>query len=543
MNRKAKVLIVDDQDESRSTLQAVLENEGYDFIEAINGKDALAKAIEHTPDIIIIMDAIMPVMDGFEATKAIRAISAIARTPILMLTSLTSQSDRINALEAGVSDIVSKPFDMYEVITRCRSHVTMAQINKKYINAIENPITRLPNRAALLDDLNKIAQPIVIVFAIDNHKSLMNFYSNEIVQILEKEVASLACKLFPIEPSQYGLYNTQYGEFAFVIDNIQSLNLKKDQIVAICNEFYTKVRQEPICFNEFEFLISITLGISINAVAPLENARTALNLAYIKKIPLLLAEDVVQQFQEGIRNNIEWIKKIKTAIEADKIVPYFQPIYNNHKNTIEKYESLIRLIDEDGEIISPMLFLRIAQKAKYYHQLTRIMFDKSIAIFQNKDVEFSINLSENDIENSELREYILNKLENNPQIASKIVFELLEDENFERFDKLKVFINSVKKLGAKIAIDDFGSGYSNFTRLMEYQPDILKIDGSLIKHIDTDEFSRHIVKTIKTFADKMGIKTVAEFVHSEAVYKIVKTIAIDYAQGYFISPPISAQEL
>lgn len=542
MKKNPKVLIVDDQDDNRFTLKIVLKNEEYDFIEAENGEDAVAKALEYTPDIIL-MDAIMPVMDGFEATKAIRSISSLERTPILMVTALNEKSDRIHALEAGVNDFVSKPFDKHEVIARCRSYVTMAQLNNKYINATESAITHLPNRAALMEDLNKMSEPIVILFGIDEHENLMDFYSDDIMHALEKEVGILACRLFPFEPSQYRFYNTKYGEFAFVIDNVLRLTLKKDQIEAACKEFYSKIRREIIRFNEYEFIISITMGIAINESSPLDNARTALKMAQKYKLPYLHADEVIERVHKEVGKNIEWIKKIKKAIESNKIVPYFQPIYNNHNNTIEKYESLIRLLNEEGEIISPFFFLEIAQKAKYYHQLTRIMFDKSIAVFQNKEIEFSINLSGSDIENSELREYIMNKLDNNPKIASKIVFELLEDETFESFDVLKIFVDSVKKHGAKIAIDDFGSGYSNFTRLMEYQPDILKIDGSLIKNIDHDEFSLHIVKTIKTFADQMGIKIVAEFVHSEAVFKIVNELGIDYTQGYFISPPVSAQEL
>lgn len=89
----------------------------------------------------------------------------------------------------------------------------------------------------------------------------------------------------------------------------------------------------------------------------------------------------------------------------------------------------------------------------------------------------------------------------------------------------------------KIAIDDFGSGYSNFERLLEYTPDILKIDGSLIKNIETDEFSRSLVETIVTFAKKQNIETIAEFVENENIYNILNEIGVDYSQGYFFGKP------
>jgi len=236
---------------------------------------------------------------------------------------------------------------------------------------------------------------------------------------------------------------------------------------------------------------------------------------------------VLEKVHKKIGENIYWIKKIKTAIEEDRFVPYFQTLYKNQTNKIEKYEGLIRMVEEDGEIISPWYFLEISKNAKYYHQLTRIMIEKSFDAFKDREEGFSINLACGDIENKEMREYIITKLEENPSMAKRLVFELLEDEPFHFFDVLKSFVHEVKSYGVKIAIDDFGSGYSNFTRLMDFQPDILKIDGSLIKNILRDDFSMSIVTTMQLFADKLGIKTVAEFVSAQEIQACIKEIGIE----------------
>jgi len=201
------------------------------------------------------------------------------------------------------------------------------------------------------------------------------------------------------------------------------------------------------------------------------------------------------------------------------------------------------MIDTNGEIISPFHFLEISKKAKYYHQLTKLMIDKSMEVFEKRNDEFSINLSGGDIENDEVRMHIMKKLRDKPDVAKRMVFELLEDDNFEAFDILKSFVKEVKEYGVKIAVDDFGGGYSNFTRLMDFQPDILKLDGSLIKNIDKDEFSMNIVTTMQSFAKKIGVKTVAEFVSTEEVYKIINELGIDYSQGYYVAPPMSLTEL
>ncbi len=95
----------------------------------------------------------------------------------------------------------------------------------------------------------------------------------------------------------------------------------------------------------------------------------------------------------------------------------------------------------------------------------------------------------------------------------------------------------MKKFGVKIAIDDFGAGYSNFERLLDYQPDLLKIDGSLIRDIETNSYSKSVVKTIVAFAKEQNIETIAEYVENGNIYKILKKMGVDYSQGYYFGKP------
>jgi len=122
-------------------------------------------------------------------------------------------------------------------------------------------------------------------------------------------------------------------------------------------------------------------------------------------------------------------------------------------------------------------------------------------------------------------------------MSSRVVLEILESDEVKNFNTVLTFIEVVKKRGVKIAIDDFGTGYSNFERLLMYQPDILKIDGSLIRHLQINPNNRNIVETIVMFAQKQGMKTVAEFVENEAVFNLVKALGIDYSQGYAFGKP------
>ncbi len=120
----------------------------------------------------------------------------------------------------------------------------------------------------------------------------------------------------------------------------------------------------------------------------------------------------------------------------------------------------------------------------------------------------------------------------------KIAFEILESERIESYDEVGKFINTVKIAGAKISIDDFGSGYSNFEHILRLNVDYIKIDASMIKNIDTDRNSQIIVETIVGFARRLGIETIAEYVHTEEVFNKVKELGVDMSQGYYFSPPI-----
>ncbi len=157
-------------------------------------------------------------------------------------------------------------------------------------------------------------------------------------------------------------------------------------------------------------------------------------------------------------------------------------------------------------------------------------------MFHKKEFEFSVNLTIDDILNIEIQDYIFELL-NKYGIGERVVFEIVESESIENFNQVVSFIRNVKEFGCKIAIDDFGTGYSNFEYLMKLEADYIKIDGSMIKNIDTDNNAKMVVETIVNFAKKMNMKTIAEFVENEEILKIVNELGIDYSQGYYFSAP------
>jgi EAL domain-containing protein (putative c-di-GMP-specific phosphodiesterase class I) len=240
--------------------------------------------------------------------------------------------------------------------------------------------------------------------------------------------------------------------------------------------------------------------------------------------------------EEKTRGNIMMIDTIKAAIDEERIVPYFQGIVDNRTGRIVKYESLIRLIEPDGKVLSPFFFLEQAKKSKLYDRLTRIMIAKTFETFETLEYDFSLNLTLQDILSEETCRFLFETLERSGA-SNRLVFEIVESEGIENFDEVIGFIKKVRQYGCRIAIDDFGTGYSNFSYLSRLDVDYIKIDGSLIKHINDNEDHLVTIESILYFARKKGIETIAEFVENEAIYNRLVELGIDFSQGYHFSAP------
>ncbi len=540
MENKATILIVDDLKDNRQLIKMALKREGYFLAEATNGQEALQKTIEIEPDVIL-MDAMMPLMDGYEAIKILREIKKFDRIPILMITALNKKEDMIKALEYGVNDFITKPFDKNILIARCKSYVNLSKINKQYILSIKNPQTKLPNKLALMEDIKECQNPKLTLLLIKDYELIETFYGE---QIAEKVVKAFASNIFDLVADickDAELYHINEGEFALLKDDAND-EILKETAYKNCRKLQKSTKNRSLHIDSYCDNISLILSYAHNSQNIFENARIGIKHAINSNKSIVFADDIVKKIQKDAKNNIKIIKMIETALENDKVISYFQPIYNNKTKMVEKYESLVRIIDENDNVVSPFYFLEIAKRGRHYTNITKRVLQNSFKALNVTNKEISINIAFSDIEDTRIKEFILNFCISNPTLIKRVVFEFLEDENFQDYDKIIDFITKVKKYGAKIAIDDFGSGYSSFERILYFQPDILKIDGTLIKNIHEKKLSKNIVETIQNFATKVNIKTVAEFVHNKEVFDIINKIGIDYTQGYYISEPKSYLE-
>ncbi len=412
-----------------------------------------------------------------------------------------------------------------------------AQNNIVEYISLRKDITNIMNpRKQFLDAIASYKEPLVAYMKLEDFDTLEEFYSNAIVEEIQDKVAIYLESHIPINCKFNKVYQLGNGEYAMTREKF-GCKLGKSVFIKDLKEYQEDIRNRSISIANLEYDMSVIISLAFEDDNVLESAKLGLRSLLKTKQDFIISNNFAQIEHEKAQKNIETIAMIKQAIRDSKIISYFQTIVNNKTKEIEKYESLVRLIDADGKVLSPCFFLETSKKGKYYSQITAIVLKHSFDALKRTDKEISINLSALDIEDKVTRNRIFKLLEQNRKDASRVVFELLEDESIKDFKIIIKFIEKVKKLGAKIAIDDFGAGYSNFERLLDYQPDILKIDGSLVKEIETNSYSFSIVKTIVSFAKEQNILTVAEFVENEAIFNILNDLGVDYSQGYYFSKP------
>ncbi|MFA7092452.1 MAG: EAL domain-containing protein [Arcobacteraceae bacterium] len=396
--------------------------------------------------------------------------------------------------------------------------------------------TTVDDKKYLLDRIEKNDFSILVMMQIDEFEMLDKFYNTVTVSQVEENFAHNLMSYLPTNYNFDHIYSLGEGKFALLTD-FKSFEATQLNIESYLNEFVNNVKSSTLRFDDLEFDLNVSVSYAIGQYMLYEDAKAGLAQAMDKKTQLSFSNDLSISVSQEAKNNLNMIKTVKIALDNYNIVSYFQPILNNQSKEIEKYESLVRLIDEKGKIISPFEFLAISKKGNYYNKITERVLENSFKILHKINTELSINISVTDIEKTYTREKIFSLLEEYHHDASRIVFELLEDEEAQDFSVIKDFIKHVKSKGVKIAIDDFGSGYSNFERLLEFEPDILKIDGSLIRNIVDDIYSKSIVETIVLFAQKQNIKTIAEYVENEAIFNVLNELGVDYSQGYYFGKP------
>lgn len=398
---------------------------------------------------------------------------------------------------------------------------------------------------------------IFLYLKIDSFNDLRLNYSTILIDEIIKSFANSLKNALNVKNNNEvlkttSIYHLQLDEFCIVYKSheeaIQAADLINDHFKTNNNVFIRgKKNKFELKINENLELKDLELNIGISSERDIRKTNqevinrlaqailASYETAKTKEPYCVYKEGLITEKQHAEQQRV--VAQIRYALDNDKVFVACQGVHNSITKEVSYYEVLVRLKDENNNVVSPGLFLDVARKVGLYKDIQEVVINKVFDLLEKYPrASFSINLANSDIINKETRDIFLSRLEQCSRPEALCV-EILESESIDRYDDLANFLELISFRGCKIAIDDFGSGYSNFYRLLKIKFDYLKIDGSIIESLVVDSNARTVLETLVGFAHKQGYEVVAEFVKNAEILKIVQDYGIEKAQGYELSKP------
>lgn len=539
------VLIVDDDAEVHSFTKLALHDFIYErralrFLSAYNAAEA-AEILKKNDNIaIILLDVVMESETaGLDLVETIRYHLNNTTIRIIIRTGQPGVAPERYVIDHyDINDYKEKTeLTTDRLYTTIRSALSQYKqivelLNKKneiYAAMITDSLTGLGNRVKLNYDLDTDEPMSLILLNIDAFSMINDVYGFEVGDQMLLQFGKILrdnschiCKLYRLEADI----------FAVLTDNKEVPEIQKEVL-----RLQSTITKHSFLINSIEHRINVTMGVVEHDMGNMiQKAEIALREA--RK----MSRNRIQVYSDGlaviqqIKENTKWTKWLKDALDNNKLLTYYQPIIDCQSGEVCKYEALVRL-EHDGIVYTPFHFLATARFAGLLYQITQRMFEQTCARFSTNTLHFSINITDQDLVEPDFIGFIERTRTRYGIDADRIYFEILEDSSILSNPIAEKHLHELTAMGYHLGLDDFGVQCSNFAQLGNLDLDIVKIDGTYIKDIDVNKKSQTVTETILFFTHKIGVKTVAEFVHSPQVYEIVKAMGVDYAQGYFLGEP------
>ncbi len=552
LGEEFRVLYVEDEDNVRVQTHMLLEKFFKEVTSASNGLEGLNYFKESKFDLII-TDIMMPKMNGFKMIEEIRKIDYSQK---ILITSAYQEIDYfLEAIKYTVDGYILKPIEtkqfllaIQKVCMNLRDNID----NKNYKlkleemvkdktfelqekseelqkELIKDSLTTLYSKRKLSEDLKKNELYVMALINIDNFSKINLTYGYSIGDKLLKYIALfLRDKLI----SNSTIYRFNSDEFIYLFSNS---NLDKVE------KFIDTLRVE---FFKREFKIeNLTFKLSFTASIVQTDGKKLISKAEVglEKARLIGKNRIIvfsgdEELERELKTNLYWMRKVNSSLEYDLITPFYQPIVNNKTLKIEKYEVLARIV-EDDKIIEPYFFLTPAKVVGLIPDITKVIIEKSFKYFDNRDISFSINITEIDLKENYLLEIFKEFFKIYNIKPSNVILEILEDISVFSSPETIKQINKLKEMGILISLDDFGAEKANFSRILDLNVNFIKIDELFIKNIALNKKSLIITKAIVYMAKEFNIQTIAEYVHNRETFEVVRDLGVDFSQGYYFSKP------
>ena len=574
---EADILIVDDTPENLRLLSKMLLKEGYRVRKAINGELALM-AMRAAPPDLILLDIMMPEMDGFEVCERLKADPDLADIPVIFLSALSEIFDKLKAFQAGGADFITKPFHLDEVRMRVRNQLIfrsnareIRQLNTQlearvkertqqleYLNAqlqqiaFQDGLTGLGNRAYLLQRIEATIAAAETHFAVlfldcDRFKRVNDSLGHSVGDQL---LIAVAQRLQTYLPPQDTLVRLGSDEFAILLTQTQDL----PGVTAIADRILTGFAQ-PFQLQAHEVFINFSIGIVLGNASSytqpeylLRDANTAMHHAKLSgKARHQIFDSAMHETAVRI---LQTETDLRRALNQDELVVFYQPIVSLSTAQITGFEALIRWQHPQRGLVPPGEFIPIAEETGLIAPIGYWVLEaacQQLHQWQQQKLTdvpltISVNLSARQFAQPDLIQQIdriLDKTQISPELLK---LEITESAIMDNSASAAIVLQKLRERQIQICIDDFGTGYSSLSYLHSFPVDILKIDKSFVSPNGGQSSTRGLLPIMMNIAQTMGMHVVAEGIETQQQLEHLKNLSCDFGQGYLFARPLEADK-
>lgn len=573
------ILIVDDTLENLRLLSTMLIKQGYNVRKAINGKMALTAVQTVVPDLIL-LDIMMPDMDGYEVCQRLKANQQTAKIPVIFLSALSEVFDKVKAFEVGGVDYITKPFQFEEVLARVQNQIALKSAQREILKlntqleekvkertqqlefanarllkmALYDRLTGLPNRALFLERLeqalNRAKADSVYQFAVlfldcDRFKVV----NDSLGHLVGDELLIAVARRLEASLSQKDTLSRLGGdEFAILLTDIQDLNYT----TFVANEILESL-SHPFQLQEHEVFISASIGIALgNSTVHqpehlLRDADTAMYRA--KALGKGQYHIFASAMHDAALQLLHLESNLRKAIKQQELIVHYQPIIDLSDGKIAGFEALVRWQHPQYGMISPQSFIPVAEETGLIIPIDRWVLQQAchqLRLWQKEKLTdyplfISVNLSARQFAQLDLIDRIDQILAQTQLPPESLKLEITESAIMDNVNFASVILQKLRERSIGLSIDDFGTGYSSLSYMHSFPVNTLKIDRSFVQRLDGNPQNLGLIPAIISIAKTMGMSAIAEGIETTQQLNQLKTLGCDFGQGYLFSKPMEAQ--